>query len=273
MLRDALGSQRIADSKPFQVLDFINAQSGVKSDASRRRWNAAVQAPFNAAEKLQLILKNPFRGLSFPPGPKGRDWTEEEYLAMLRGSPAIFRRVLVFLRFSGMRPGEGRELQKPDVRMDEHKILVQKHKMRYLTKAPRPVPLNHVLVKLIAWLKRNNPLSKHLLLNSHGRPWTCQAVTKRVRKLREKLGLSPGVKLHGARHTFITHALMNGVDPAALMEMTGHTQMATMQGYTHLTNKVDHLIDSMDRAIGSPRAKKVVTPPERPPDPSARLVA
>jgi site-specific recombinase XerD len=146
----------------------------------------------------------------------------------------------------------GRELQHLDVRTNERKILVEKHKMRYLTKAPRPVPLNHVLAKLIAWLKRKHPSSKHLLLNSHGRPWTCQAVTKRLRKLREKLCLPREVKLHGARHTFITRALMNGVDPAALMEMVGHTQMATMQGYTHLTNKVDHLQGSMDQAIAGP---------------------
>jgi hypothetical protein len=52
---------------------------------------------------------------------------------------------------------------------------------------------------------------------------------------------------------------MNGVDPAALMEMVGHTQMATMQGYTHLTNKVDHLLGSMgpgDRGHGRKKGLK-----------------
>jgi site-specific recombinase XerD len=258
LLRDALGNQPIPQCKAFQALNFINGQTGVKSDASRRRWNAAVQAPFNAAERLQLISRNPFKGVSFPAGPRGRDWTDDEYRAMLRGSTAVFRRVLVFLRFSGMRPGEGRELQQLDVRTNERKIVVEKHKMRYLTKAPRPVPLNHVLTKLVAWLKRNHPSSRHLLLNSHGRPWTSQAITKRLRKLREMLGLSREVKLHGARHTFITRALMNGVDPAALMQVVGHTQMATLRGYAHLTNKVDHLLGSMDQAIAGPRAKKGV---------------
>jgi site-specific recombinase XerD len=70
------------------------------------------------------------------------------------------------------------------------------------------------------------------------------------------------VKLHGGRHTFITRALMNGVDPAALMEMVGHTQMTTLQGYSHLTNKVDILLGSMDRGIAGPRVRKGAKPPE-----------
>ena len=101
---------------------------------------------------MQLIERNPFRGLNFPQGKRGRDWTEAEYQQILRGTTACFRRVVIALRFSGMRPGEGRELEAPNVLPEEAKILIEKHKMRYLTNAPRPIPLNRVLWKLFAWL-------------------------------------------------------------------------------------------------------------------------
>ena len=90
LLRDALGDWRVADVKAFQGLNFINAQTGLDSDWSRRRWNAIIQRPFNAAAKLQLIERNPFRGLNFPQGKRGRDWTEAEYQQMRCGTTACF---------------------------------------------------------------------------------------------------------------------------------------------------------------------------------------
>jgi integrase len=255
LLRAALGDQPISRCKPFQALNFINAQAGLQSDWSRKRWNGSIQGPFNAALKLQWIARNPFRGLSFPRGKRGRDWTDQEYVRMLRASPPPFRAVLLVLRYSGMRPGEGREMQNTEVNLEKKKIVLEKHKMRYLTGKARPVPLHGRLSRLLERLRKRKPEgAKHLLLNSFGQPWTCQAVTKRLRRLRKSLGLPDDLKLHGLRHTFITRALMLGVDQPSLMEIVGHEQAATMKGYTHLADKVDHLSEAMAKAGG--RASK-----------------
>jgi integrase len=255
----------VADCKPWELQAFINAQPDCKSDWTRKRWNGTCQRPFNAAEKLGRILKNTFRGLTFCDGQNGRDWTDAEYRGLMRAAPPLFRRVLVWVRFSGMRPGESRELEFSNVRVDEGKILIEKHKMRYRTKKPRPIPLNRVLGKLLGWLKRNNPAgSKCILLNSHGRPWSCKALTRRLARLCVKIGLPADVKLHGGRHTFATHALMNGVELVELMELLGHKQFATTQKYVHVANKVEHLAGAMQKAV---------TPKPAPPKPRAKPAA
>jgi integrase len=302
-LGTAFGDRPCSRCKPFELLNFINSQPGVRSDWSRKRWNAAIQRPFNVAEKLQLISKNPFRGLTFPEGDQGRDWTDEEFQTVLRNASPPFRRLVVGLRFSGMRPGEGRELSRPWIRIDERKVVIEKHKMRYKTKKPRVIPTNSVLLKLFNWLARHNPPGATcVLLNSFGRPWTRSMACRTLLRIRAKVnrsvqrklatmrpdgtdpqtgkkipakllvGLPDEVKLHGARHTFITQAAVNGVDMPSVSGIAGHSDLLTTQRYTHVDTKVDHLADAMEQAIHRrPKKAKPVEPPPKKDEPPTPL--
>lgn len=255
MVRASLGDRLVADCRPFHLLDFINAELGKAntkkkvSDWSRRRWNTTIQNPFNRAEKLGLITKNPFRGLTFGEGGKGRDWTDNEYQSLLRNAPPVFRLFLVWMRFSGMRPGESREILRSHADRAEGIICIDQHKMRYLTEEPRYVPINHVLGKILDYAARHHPCERNVLLNSFGKPWTCRAITKQMRSLRQKIGLPDSVKCHGGRHTFITRGLMNGVDIPSMMELAGHGSIKTTQRYTHLKGKTGHLKAAMEKAV------------------------
>jgi len=266
--QQSFGDRRHDTCKPFELLNFINSQQGLKSKWSRRRWSATLQAPFNAAERLGLIVKNPFRGVSFKGRlKKGRDWSGDEYQALLRGAPAVFRRFIVGVRFSGLRPGELRGLEWPNIRQQAGAIVIDDHKTSHLTDEPRHIPIPHVLLKLLGWLKRHNPAgSRHVFLNRFGQPWTCKALTKRLAALRLKIGLPDDVKLHGGRHTFATHAVMNGVPIAALMELLGHRLLATTQRYLHVGDKVEHLAEAMERAVApaKPKPKKPAARQDQP---------
>jgi integrase len=271
LLRGQYGGHLVSSCRPFDLLNFINGQPGVQSDWTRKRWNATCQRPFNHAEKLGLIIKNPFRGLTFPEGEDGRDWTRDEYQAVLRNSDPVYRRLLVWLRFSGMRPGEARGMEWPDIKFESGVIRIEKHKTRKKSKKPRRIPFNRVLVALLAWCKRHNPGARFVFNNTFGKPWSCKAVDKRLAKLRARLGLAEDLKLHGLRHTFATNALMNDVNVAELMELLGHEVMTTTQRYTHLVDKVDHLHGAMAKAVSS-RPKVRPTPPEsKKPDPPMPL--
>lgn len=263
-----LGDRFVHEAKPFDLLQLINSQPEVSSDWTRKRWNATIQRPFNQAEKLQLIPKNPFRGLTFHEGEEGRDWTDQEYGLILAYASPHFRRLVIGLRFSGLRPGEARGLVWSNIRPEQGAIVLDKHKTRHKTKKARCIPLNAVIVKFLAWLKRHNPPgTKHVFLNSFGRPWTLSMVCRTLDRIREKTGLAEDVKLHGARHTFATNALMNGVQLGALAEILGHARFATTQRYVHMTNKVDHLAESMTQAV-TRKPKKVLPVVEvRKPDP------
>lgn len=247
---DTHGHKLVRDCKGFELVEFIASQPGIKSNWTRKRWNATLQKCFNKAAKLGMIDSNPFRGVSFPDGVEGRDWTDAEYRAMLRNTSPCFRRVLVGIRFSGMRPGEVREVEWPEVRESLSALVIGAEKTK--TKATRRIPFNHVLLKLVLWLKRRAPLGTGpVFLNSRGDQWTISAFVSRINRLREAAHLPDDVKLHGGRHLFATRAILNGIDIAVLAQLLGHKSISTTQRYIHLANKTDHLGAAMEAAIGA----------------------
>ena len=249
--RERFGACLVGECRPHQLLAFINERKSLKSNHTRKRWSASIQRPFNEAAKLGLIDRNPFKGVRIPKGKDGRDWTDAEYQTCLRIAPPALRRLLVFMRYSGCRPGELRTTTQSNLVVGADAIILNKHKTSKKTGKPRRIPLNRTLAKLLAWqLRHNPPGAEFVFLNSFGRSWSCRALCKRLLWLREKAKLSKEVKLHGLRHTFATHAIMNGVDVAILAQLLGHSNLATTQRYLHLAGKVDYLNRAMEQAVG-----------------------
>ena len=250
----AIGERPCSECRPYHLLAFINERAG-ENAWTRKRWGVILSRPFNYATRLGLIASNPFRGLTFPAGKNGRDWTDGEFRALLRAAAPYVRRFIVLIRFSGMRPGEIRGLEWKHIDTRAGAIVLDKHKMAYKTKAPRRIPFNTVIVKLLAWLRRNHlPRARNVFLNAYFRPWSMRSLGKTFLTVRHKAGLGDDVKLHGGRHTFATRAIMAGLDVATLAEIMGHDDITTTSRYTHLAGKIGHLAAAMEQAIqGTPR--------------------
>ena len=140
-----------------------------------------LQRPFDLAAQLGLIpFESLFKGLTFAEGQQGHNWTEDEYRVMLRYAKGHFRRMLVMIRFSGMQPGEVAALEWKHVRVEAKAIVLPEHKTAWKTGKPRVIPLNHVMVKLLSYQKRHNPLNcRRIFCNSHFTPWTTKASRRR----------------------------------------------------------------------------------------------
>ena len=213
LLAAAIGSRLCSECRPHDLLTFINVGAGDHSPWTRRRWNAVLQRPFNYATRLGLIDKNPFWGLTFPEGKDGRDWTDEEYQTLLRLANPAMRRVLIFIRFSGMRPGEVRGLQWENVKPHAGAIILDDHKTMAKTKMLHRIPLSKILLKfLTVLLSKSETGTGHVFLNSYGKPWKGRVFDDNFRTLRRRAGLPPEVKCHGGRHFFATQAIINGVN-------------------------------------------------------------
>jgi integrase len=65
-----------------------------------------------------------------------------------------------------------------------------------------------------------------------GRQWTERRLLAALKRVLKAVGL-PG-KLHTFRHTFISHALLNGVPAAVVREWAGHVDEAVIRLYTHV---------------------------------------
>jgi len=244
------GNKEHKDCIPAMLWEFIAKQKTLTSNWTRRRWRNTILAPFSAAFRARIISANPFTGLIIPEGPGGRDWSRQEFQAMMRASSPPLRRLIVFWRFGGARPGEGRTLQWPEVFEDAQVCVQQKHKTAHITHHARHIHFNTVIAKLLLWLKKRRWGSVHVFLNNHKRPWTNGSITKQIRAARRRAGLQEDVVANGCRHAFAVGCILNGVDLATTAELMNHSDISTTRRYVHLAKQKSHLNAAAERAIG-----------------------
>src|SRR5262249_50253926 len=153
--------------------------------------------PFNWAAKRRIIPSNPFRGVERGQGEPRRPMTDAEFAAVLRHatvwtkrrrtngryacgrkvcpsdvrkrqhpSPAArFRQILISLRFPGARPSEARCLRWSDIDLESRVIVLRSHKTSKKTKKPRVIPLDPVMAKLLAYIRRLGQPGEHVFLS------------------------------------------------------------------------------------------------------------
>jgi integrase len=94
-------------------------------------------------------------------------------------------------------------------------IVLAQHKTRKLLRTPRPRIIQMVpqIARLLKRIKRQEPIAHpRVFLGFQGRPWRRDGLGLRLRRFREKAGVSPEATLYGIRHQFGTMAVVNGVD-------------------------------------------------------------
>lgn len=75
-----------------------------------------------------------------------------------------------------------------------------------------------------------------LFLNRFGTRLSQRSIQEKVRRYSAKAGLPHGTHTHTLRHSFATHMLEGGADLRVVQELMGHSNPATTQIYTHVTD-------------------------------------
>lgn len=142
-----------------------------------------------------------------------RPVTHDEYQALLRAAgDGEFRRLLVFLWETGMRPGEVRKLRWVHVNFEKKMLSLPTHKARKITRKPHLVPLNSVALRLLAYLHRQTAdHNSYAFLNSQGRPWSECTLSMRMIRCRTQAGVGQSAHLHGMRHAYAHRLIMAGL--------------------------------------------------------------
>ncbi|WP_194843564.1 site-specific tyrosine recombinase/integron integrase [Candidatus Clavichlamydia salmonicola] len=75
----------------------------------------------------------------------------------------------------------------------------------------------------------------YLFLSIKGLPLDRSAVWRRIKYYAQEAGIQKKISPHSLRHAFATHLLNNGADLRIIQEMLGHSDIATTDIYTHVS--------------------------------------
>jgi len=241
---ERLGDKPVAACVPFDLAAWFSENPGWVSEWTRHRHCKSVQRPFNWASKMGLIQKNPFLGFSQPKGPPGRAMTDDEFAALAAGVAVPFGRILRFLRYTGARPCEARELLWEWVVPEQAVAVYLKHKTvrTRRDRKPRVLVLPEAAIAVLIEIQEESPRETgHVFRNHRGEPWTSNAFNLHMQRLRKRVGLPKGVKLYGLRHRYGTTLAQAGVSLKLLAELMGHTSVQMTEHYVHLAGQADVL--------------------------------
>ncbi|MCI0685576.1 MAG: tyrosine-type recombinase/integrase [Gemmataceae bacterium] len=150
-----LGERRVCDCTPQVMRQWLNSHAGWRSKDTIATQLTNIKRAFNWAVENQLIHDFPFRCVRIRRGKrKRRGMSDEHYRDCLRHGHPGFRRLLVFLRLTGSRPGEAASLRWSHIDWERKVAVLREHKTAKQTGDVREIMLTPPVVKLLRWLKR-----------------------------------------------------------------------------------------------------------------------
>ena len=146
--------------------------------------------------------------------------------------------ILELLYSSGLRVSEIVNINMEDLNLNtlELKVFGKGSKQRM-------VIIGRVASKYInIYIRKSRPkllsqeLNNALFLNRYGNRLSQRSIQSKIRIYSVKAGLRDGVHVHTLRHSFATHMLEGGADLRVVQELLGHSNPATTQIYTHISD-------------------------------------
>ena len=236
---------KLSDVKPQNITYFLvkrktegcNELTIAKDISGIRALGEFLERKEYWDENKALLLERPKPLHALP-----KVLSEEEVDALLESidtSDPIGKRdaALFELIYScGLRISEACTLKVVNVHLDDHLILVHGKGDK-----ERIVPFgDRALKKLTLYLDEVRPLLTRgrnvpeVFVNYKGEAISRKGVWKRFKKLEALSGVE--AKVHTLRHSFATHLLKGGADLRSVQELLGHSDLATTQIYTHVTD-------------------------------------
>jgi integrase len=248
---DSAGELTLAECRPFDLQCWLNEHPEYRSEWYRRCVISSIKRAFNWAHEMELIQRNPFAKMRSRGRPqRRRPMTDDEFQTLLRGSDPTFRRLLIFLKFTGCRPGEAASMRWPDVHFEEGAVVLKEHKTAGKTGRPRVIPLVPTVTKLLHWMHSQRQASsrcrdqEHVFANGRGNAFSRGWLSLKIQRLRKRLGLPAGVTLYGLRHRYGLMGIKNGVSLKLLSLCMGHVRTQMTEHYIAEAGLTDQVLQA-----------------------------
>jgi len=223
---------------------WANAWAGAKSANYARTELAAIKQILRWAVSNKLLSHSPLAEYRLPSTQaRQKILTVEEHNSLCRATNKKFKPLLRFAWLVGCRPGELRELKWEHLDADYSRAVYLEHKTAHSTGKPRVIYFPPRAQALLRKYRKTSE-SEFVFVNHRSKPWTKNAIVQRMDSLRETTGLD--CVIYNYRHTWITRALLAGVDIATVAVLSGHSSVAMIaKTYGHLDQHSRHLSDAV----------------------------
>jgi len=218
----------------FRTLDTTDPDAIRKRQATANRILTVLKAALNYAYEEKRITSKaawevvkPFRKVDVP---RVRFLTVEEVTGLVAACSPDFQSLVKAALLPGARYGELTAMTVADFNAADGKVYIAESK----NGESRYVDLNAQGVALFVALTQNRTATEPIFVRSNGAMWK-SSEQKRPMDTACKAAQIEGVTFHILRHTYASHAVMNGMPIEVLAEVLGHKDTRiTMRHYAHL---------------------------------------
>jgi integrase len=238
---------------PKHVMEWVNSQATPSgkpwSAATRRDAVSNLKRVYAWAHNEGHIPRNPLASIRMKKArPRQRTISEWEHVWLVvraRRQKRNGKQFALYLIAShcGARPQQIRDVTADHVHQSGKSWVFREHKTAELTGKHLTVHLSpclQTITKILAASRSSR--SSRLFCQENGLPWKKDTVCRRLRRMRDELGLDSGVIAYAYRHTFATNALLAGVPIATVAALLGHQNSRMVsEVYGHLSQHDEHL--------------------------------
>jgi integrase len=238
--RDALAETaprvrtRVGKAQKYRTIDADSADTMRKRQATANRILTVLKAALNFAHEERRVASKaaweavkPFRKVDVP---KVRFLTADEVTALVAACSPDFQSLVKGALLTGCRYGELTAMTVKGFNDEDGKVYVAESK----NGEARYVDLNNEGVEFFAELSEGRAQNDRLFLRSNGKAWKTSEQQRPMDDACTAAKLED-VTFHILRHTYASHAVMNGMPIGVLSEHLGHKDTRiTERHYAHL---------------------------------------
>jgi integrase len=247
------GDLDVSECRKHDLTEWLEANPQWRSAWTRKRIIETIVRPFTWAADEELIAASPYRVPRMRRGSPRRPATVAEYVALMRGGSRELRRALFFLRRTGARTKEMRDLLWVEVDFERGVIVQVRHKTERQTAQPLPriIGLDRATLRFLRNLHRC-VIGEHVFTNCDGGPWDRHTFARHMHRWADRLGLAPSaahLSPYCFRHTYGTRAIEAGLGERQLADQMGHATTAMVAYYAQTAGKVEYLRRVAEEAL------------------------
>jgi len=230
---EVMGRKRLEDLRPEHFNAYISGRKrksfgrrAARSTGTLRRELSHLQTAIKFCAKSKLVNPEhiPFIPLPDKPAPRDR-WLEKDEIAAIKKAAVPGSRADIFIRIAlatGARKSVIENLRWDQINWHTNQIDFGKGQTKKTNKKRPIVPMNLELRKYLENLRKQK-LSEYVLGDNGQIRWSLDAVARRA-------GVG-GVTPHVFRHTWATHASMNGVSMGEIARILGDSIVTVEKVY------------------------------------------